>query len=91
MSTASRKEREKAARRNDIISAAEELFFSNNYDNVSMNDIAKKVELSKATLYLYFDNKESLFFVIVLQGIKIMNSAINKSTMLKSYDVAFCC
>lgn len=79
MSTSSRKEREKAARRNDIISAAEELFFSNNYDNVSMNDIAKKVELSKATLYLYFDNKESLFFVIVLQGIKIMNSTISKS------------
>lgn len=61
MSVVSRRQREKEQRRKDIIAAAEKLFFKKGYDNVSMNDIAKEVELSKATLYLYFDNKEALF------------------------------
>lgn len=72
MSLADRKKREKKQRRNDIISAAEKLFFSRGYDNVSMNDIADEVELSKATLYLYFKDKESLFFAIVLRGAEIL-------------------
>lgn len=72
MPTKSRKEREKAQRRKEIIDAAEKLFFEKGYDNVSMNDISKVVELSKATLYLYFENKEELFFAIVLRGAQIL-------------------
>lgn len=78
MSVISRRQREKEQRRKDIIMAAEKLFFNRGYDNVSMNDIAREVELSKATLYLYFDNKESLFFLIVMRGVKILNSMIKK-------------
>ncbi len=40
MALADRKEREKEQRQRDIINAAEKLFFSRGYDNVSMNDIA---------------------------------------------------
>jgi len=79
MSILERREREKKKRRQDIINAAEKLFFSRGYDNVSMNDIAEKAELSKATLYLYFENKESLFFAIVLKGTEILNSMIRRS------------
>lgn len=79
MAISDRRKREKEERRESIIAAAEKLFFSNNYDNVSMIDIAREVELSKATLYLYFDSKESLFFVIVLRGVKILYSMINKA------------
>jgi AcrR family transcriptional regulator len=76
MAIKDRREREKEQRRNDILIAAEKLFLSRGYDDVSMNDIAKEVELSKATLYLYFDNKEELFFAIVLRGNLILNSMI---------------
>lgn len=65
-------------KREDIISTAQQLFFSKCYDDVSMNDIAKNVGMSKATLYLYFDNKDSLFFAVVLRGIKVMKSLIEK-------------
>ncbi|WP_424353770.1 TetR/AcrR family transcriptional regulator [Methanobacterium sp. MBAC-LM] len=75
----SRKEREKEQRRKDIIDAAESLFFKKGYDNVSMNDIAKEVELSKATIYLYFENKEELFFAIVLRGTRILNAMIREA------------
>lgn len=70
------KEQEKEQRRNYILDAAEKLFFTRSYDDVSMDDIAKEVELNKATLYLYFKNKESLFFSIVLRGIRILNAMI---------------
>jgi len=79
MSIADRKEREKEQRRNDIINAAEKLFFSRGYDNVSMDDIAKEVELNKATLYLYYKNKEALFFAIVLRGVRILNGMVKEN------------
>jgi len=79
VSIAERKEREKEQRRNDIINAAEKQFFSRGYDNVSMDDIAKEVELNKATLYLYFKNKEALFFAIVLRGVRILNSMVKEN------------
>ena len=78
MSIKDRREREKEQRRSDIINAAEKLFFAKGYDDVSMNDIANEVELSKATLYLYFANKEELFFAIVLRGTLILNSTIKE-------------
>ena len=78
MSIADRKEREKEQRRNDILAAAEKLFFSRGYDNVSMDDIAREVELNKATLYLYFKNKEALFFTIVLRGVQILNRLVKE-------------
>ncbi len=80
MSVAERKEREKEQRRNDIIEAAERLFFSKQFDDVSMDDIANEVELSRATLYLYFKNKESLYFAVLLRGIGIMTEMFKRST-----------
>lgn len=79
MSVAKWREREKEMRRNDIIEAAEKLFFSKGYDNVSMKDIAGEVDLSKATLYLYFESKEELFFAIVLRGVQILHKMVNES------------
>jgi len=78
MSVANWKEREKEQRRNDILDVAENLFFSKGYDNVSMSGIAKKVGLGKATLYIYFDGKEELFFAVVLRGVKILNKIIKE-------------
>lgn len=78
MSITARREREKRQRENDIINAAEKLFFSKGYDSVSMNDIAREVELSTATIYLYFKNKESLYFAIVLHGTSILNEMIKE-------------
>ena len=71
MSLAKWKERERQQRRNDIIDAARELFAEKDFDEVSMDEIAGKVGLGKSTLYLYFKNKESLYFAVVLLGIQI--------------------
>jgi AcrR family transcriptional regulator len=72
------REQEKEQRRNYILDAAEKMFFSRGYDNVSMDDIAGEIGLNKATLYIYFKNKESLFFAVVLRGALILNSMIKE-------------
>ena len=56
-----RRERERDRRRNEIIDAAGRVFGERGYSETTMDAIAAEAELSKGTLYLYFENKESLF------------------------------
>jgi AcrR family transcriptional regulator len=72
MGIAERKEREREQRRNEIIDAAEYVFFSKGLANASMDEVAAKAELSKGTIYLYFKSKEELLFAINLRSLKIL-------------------
>lgn len=73
MSKAERKEREREMRRNEIVDAAEKLFFSRGYENVTMDDIAKELEMARATLYLSFKNKEDIYAAIAIRASKIVS------------------
>ena len=73
MSIADRKEREKERRRNEILDVAEKLFARNGFDAVSVEDVAREAEVASGTLYLYFRNKEALYYAVVLRGARIMN------------------
>ena len=53
------------ARRQAIIEAAAELFQEAGYEGASMNELAKRLGGSKATLYGYFPSKEELFGAVV--------------------------
>ncbi len=64
MGIAERKERERELRRQMILDSAREIILERGVESVSMSDIARECELSKATLYLYFRNKESLLEAI---------------------------
>jgi AcrR family transcriptional regulator len=64
MGITERREREKAERKGLIVRCAKDLILERGVENLSMMDIAKKAELSKATLYLYFPSKEVLFLEI---------------------------
>ncbi|HBI03191.1 MAG TPA: TetR/AcrR family transcriptional regulator [Paenibacillaceae bacterium] len=77
MGTIERKEKEKNLRRADIIGAAEALFFEKGYDRVTMDEIAKKAEFSKRTLYSYFESKEQLLHAIMYRAYSTLNSLIN--------------
>jgi AcrR family transcriptional regulator len=61
MGISERREREKIERRRTILQCARELILLQGVEKVSMEDIAQKAELSKATVYLYFSSKEILF------------------------------
>ena len=73
MGISERKAREKEARRNAIIDAAEEVFFNKGTVSATMDDIADTAELSKGTLYLYFRSKEDIYMAITQRGLEILN------------------
>jgi AcrR family transcriptional regulator len=52
-------------RRSAILSAAIELFKEKGYERASMNELARRLGGSKATLYGYFPSKETLFVAVV--------------------------
>ena len=60
MAVSARRERERTARREAILDAAQELIAEQGYYGMRMDSVAEAVELSKGTLYLYFENKDAL-------------------------------
>ncbi|MFC2136676.1 TetR/AcrR family transcriptional regulator [Bacteroidota bacterium] len=73
-----RKERERQQRREDIVDAAEKIFFEKGIENATMDDVANEAELSKGTLYLYFKSKAELHFAICVRGLIILKEAFIK-------------
>jgi TetR/AcrR family transcriptional regulator len=78
MTKADRRERELEIRSEDIIDAAEKLFFSKGYENVSMNDIAEESEMARGTLYKYFKNKDDIYAAIAIRAAKIIGQEFQK-------------
>ena len=60
MSIQERKADEKQQLRRKIINAARDLCLNEGYDQVSMRKIARKIDYSPTTIYLYFKNKAEL-------------------------------
>ncbi|MCI8860064.1 MAG: TetR/AcrR family transcriptional regulator [Lachnospiraceae bacterium] len=57
---ARRKKEPKSVHRENIAAAASKLFMEKGITATSMNEIAKIAGYSKATLYVYFENKEEI-------------------------------
>ncbi len=65
-----RKKEPKSVHRENIASAASELFMKKGIEATSMDDIAKTAGYSKATLYVYFENKEEIVGLLTLNSMK---------------------
>jgi len=61
----SRRERDKLLRRQDILRAAEHVFALKGYYEATMQDIARQAQYATGTVYLYFKDKEDLYFSLV--------------------------
>jgi len=71
-----RRKREKENRKNAILKAARKLFFDKGFKNVTVESIAKKAELSKGSVYLYFKSKEEIYTHILLNDIDKFHKVI---------------
>ncbi|MEQ1569328.1 MAG: TetR/AcrR family transcriptional regulator [Myxococcota bacterium] len=60
MGSKERREREKQATRQRILDAARQLFVEHGYDQVTMREIARRIEYSPTAIYLHFADKEAL-------------------------------
>ncbi|MEE3170991.1 MAG: helix-turn-helix domain-containing protein [Pseudomonadota bacterium] len=63
-----RREREKQARYDTILDAAELVFAEKGYERTSMDDIARTASLSRALLYVYFKDKAAIQRGIMLRA-----------------------
>ena len=55
-------------RRRKIIRVAERLFAERRFDEVLMENVAAEAGVGKGTLYRYFEDKETLYFAVVMEG-----------------------
>jgi AcrR family transcriptional regulator len=56
------RERKQWRTRNDIVSAAMELFAQHGYDAVTVTDIARRAEVGRTTFFRYFPDKQDVLF-----------------------------
>ncbi len=59
-----------ATKEDDIIQAAEKVFFTVGFGNAKMEDIAKEAGFSKVTVYSYFGSKENLYMALSLKAMQ---------------------
>ena len=81
MGISERKQREREQRRQDIIFAAEEVFFTRGIAVATIDEIAAQAELSKGTVYLYFKNKEELIAGVFRRGMELLQGMMVKTTV----------
>lgn len=71
-----RKEREFARHRVEILDAAEEIFSEKGYISATMEEIAAKAEFAVGTLYKFFDNKANLYRETIVSRMRIMEHRV---------------
>jgi len=69
VSTRARREREKQERRRSILRAAREVFFDKGFHRATVDDVAGRAKVSKGTVYLYFESKETILALLLLEGL----------------------
>jgi len=76
---AERRAREKNQRRDTILAAAKRLILRHGVEGMSMNQLAESTELNKATLYLYFRDKDDLIDAVVYEGLVLLDKEYQKA------------
>jgi TetR/AcrR family transcriptional regulator len=72
MGIVERKEREKEHRKEEILDAAQRVFFEKGLSAATMDEIAEAAELSKGTLYLYYKSKEDMYLSVMMRGMDVL-------------------
>ncbi len=73
-----RKEREKDARKQDILHKAIKVFSRRGFVKTSMEQVADETSLAVGTLYRYYSSKEELYVSIVFEAIATMHEGLQQ-------------
>ena len=74
----SKKQRRIQYNRNCILDAAKELFQENGVFGTTVDDIALAADCSKATIYVYFKNKDDIYYHIVLEHMTALCESVKQ-------------
>ena len=79
MSLKERREREKQARRKQILDVARALLFEKGLRAASINQIARTAELGVGTIYFYYRNKEEIFAELQQEGLDLLHARMDQA------------
>lgn len=72
MGISERRERERESLRTTILEAARDILSEGGLDALSMRAIAKRIEYSPGTIYLYFRDKDDLIRSLVMEAMNLL-------------------
>jgi AcrR family transcriptional regulator len=81
-----RREREKARRRDEILSAAERVFAGRGFEAATMEQIAQEAEYATGTIYLYFKDKNALYAALFADKLAALVDRVEQAAHEKSRD-----
>lgn len=84
MGISERKQREKAAIKAKILEIANKLFLEKGYEGTSIRTISEAIEYSPATIYLYFKDKNDIFFQLQQQAFELLQEKMKATQNIVS-------
>ncbi|QCQ04384.1 TetR/AcrR family transcriptional regulator [Ligilactobacillus animalis] len=81
---------EKDERQREVIRVAKEIFMELEYEDISLALIAKKLQITRPSLYNYFRSKEILFLELSRQGYLAMSDKLERNFEKKLETNEFC-
>ncbi|MCQ2510357.1 MAG: TetR/AcrR family transcriptional regulator [Lachnospiraceae bacterium] len=82
------------ARREEIISACEELYKTKGFKDVTIRDIGNATSFTRTSIYNYFQTKEEIFLAILKREYDLwaeeLNVYINKNETMTDEEIADC-
>ena len=79
MGRENKKEAVAALHREHILTAAQELFSERGFEQTTIDDISKKSEYSRRTVYAYFDSKDDIMHHIIESGLIELKNETEKA------------
>jgi len=76
---AERRQEEKERRRAEILDAAEEVTAAAGWDELTMDQVARRARLSRALLYVYFKDKADLMYGICGRGMVLLRERFTEA------------
>jgi AcrR family transcriptional regulator len=83
MGVKERKERDRQEMRETILNSAHQLFVDKGFEDVSIRNIAEAIEYSPATIYLYFKDKNEIFYALHGEAFKKFNEFLAPLATIK--------
>ncbi len=80
------------SRKEEILNAAEELYKSKNFKDITLNDIAELTTFKRTSIYNYFETKEEIFLTLNKRQYEAwvcdLDSIIQNNNVLSKEDIA---
>ena len=84
MGAKERREREREQRKAQILDTARALLLEKGLNATSINQIAKRAELSVGAIYFYYKSKEDLYAALQVEGLELLSQTIRQSVQEQS-------